>query len=84
MLVLRCMAGGNRAKFTRLLKNKCTLSLPVLLRCEGGRCDKNERMDVIQAVWALPSVISHAGGPFQELEYQLLGRLSPIIKPLCR
>jgi len=54
MLVLRCMAEGDRAKIARLLRNKCTFSLPVLLRCEGGLCDKNERIDVIQSAWEPP------------------------------
>lgn len=79
------MAGDNRAKFARLLKNKCTFSLPVLLGYEGGLCDKNERIDLIQSVWALPSLLNHMSGPLQELEYQLLVRLMfLIIKSLCK
>lgn len=35
MLVLSCVARGHIARFAYLLKNKCTFSLLILLRCEG-------------------------------------------------
>lgn len=75
MLVLRCVPGRDRAKFAYHLKNKCTFTPLVLPRCEEGLCAKNERIEVIQSVWAPPSLVNHANGPLQELEYCLLLRL---------
>lgn len=52
---------------------------------KGALCDKNERIDVIQSMWALPSLLNHTSGPLQEPEYQRLLRLMLlIIRSLCR